>query len=175
MPEAKPFASLTSSLLARKGAAQPAMRRTMSVPGFAGAAAIAQDDLGWNDMGGDMLPATAPTGNPSPAASLTPMTCQVFKEVSVPPVIAERRKLAERVAEAHRARNIPANPARKAAFTLRLDVDRHLRLRCASAMEGRSAQQIVTEALDKYLGDVPELDRLTHQPPPMRGRKQGWE
>ena len=37
---------------------------------------------------------------------------------------------------------------RKAAFTLRLDGDRHLRLRLANAVTGRSAQQIVTAALD---------------------------
>ncbi len=39
----------------------------------------------------------------------------------------------------------------RAAFTLRLDSDRHLKLRLACAVARKSAQQIVTEALDEYL------------------------
>jgi hypothetical protein len=48
----------------------------------------------------------------------------------------------------------------KAAFTLRLDPDRHLKLRLACAVNGRSAQQIVTDALDQLLTDMPELDAM---------------
>lgn len=46
----------------------------------------------------------------------------------------------------------------KAAFTLRLDAARHLRLRLACALTGRSAQMLVTDAVDKLLADYPELD-----------------
>jgi hypothetical protein len=49
----------------------------------------------------------------------------------------------------------------KAAFTLRLDPDRHLKLRLACAIRHRSAQQIVSDALDKYLKSLPELDAVT--------------
>ena len=45
--EAKPFASLSSGLLARKGAARPAMRPQ----GFGGQVGSGLEDLGWNDMG----------------------------------------------------------------------------------------------------------------------------
>jgi len=48
----------------------------------------------------------------------------------------------------------------KAAFTLRLDPERHLKLRLACAVDGRSAQILVTQALDKLLADMPELDAL---------------
>jgi hypothetical protein len=48
----------------------------------------------------------------------------------------------------------------KAAFTLRLDSDRHLKLRLACAVDGRSAQMIVTEALDAFLDSMPELDGM---------------
>ena len=48
----------------------------------------------------------------------------------------------------------------KAAFTLRLDGDRHLQLRLACALNHRSAQQIVTEALDSYLGSLPLSEQL---------------
>ena len=44
----------------------------------------------------------------------------------------------------------PAGKA-KAAFTLRLDAKRHLKLRLACAVNGRSAQQLVTDALDHLL------------------------
>jgi len=48
----------------------------------------------------------------------------------------------------------------KAAFTLRLDPERHLKLRLACAVDGRSAQQLVTDALDQLLERVPDLDGL---------------
>jgi hypothetical protein len=48
----------------------------------------------------------------------------------------------------------------KAAFTLRLDSDRHLKLRLACAVDGRSAQMLVTQALDKLLAEMPELDAM---------------
>jgi hypothetical protein len=57
---------------------------------------------------------------------------------------------------------------RKTAFTLRLDADRHLKLRLACAITGRSAQQIVTQALDDLLNDLPDIDRLTQQLPHLR-------
>jgi hypothetical protein len=48
----------------------------------------------------------------------------------------------------------------KAAFTLRLDPSRHLKLRLAAAVNGRSAQQIVTDALDSLLQHMPELEAM---------------
>ena len=46
MNEPKPIASLSSGLLARKGAARPAMR-----PQGFGQVSGNLEDLGWNDMG----------------------------------------------------------------------------------------------------------------------------
>lgn len=180
MAEPKPLASLTSGLLARKGAAQPAMRRSM--PGFgltAGATAL-QEDLGWNDMGFDV---TQPEPMPVEArsvAGLTPMT-PVPVAAPIPAVVTEREELAERIVESDlparvakarksaRPRASAASKNRKAAFTLRLDADRHLKLRLATAIMGRSAQQMVTEALDIFLGGLPEIDRLAQQLPRGRG------
>jgi hypothetical protein len=51
----------------------------------------------------------------------------------------------------------------KAAFTLRLDNDRHLRLRLASAVTNRSAQHLVTEALDAFLESLTDVDTLANQ------------
>jgi hypothetical protein len=49
----------------------------------------------------------------------------------------------------------------KAAFTLRLDADRHLKLRLVCALNHRSAQQIVTAALDAFLETQPVPADLT--------------
>ncbi|MBA2936506.1 hypothetical protein HZF05_20690 [Sphingomonas sp. CGMCC 1.13654] len=49
---------------------------------------------------------------------------------------------------------------RKAAFTLRLDTERHLRLRLACAVQNRSAQLLVTDALDQLLESLPDVARL---------------
>jgi hypothetical protein len=56
----------------------------------------------------------------------------------------------------------------KAAFTLRLDPQRHLKLRLACAVNGRSAQQIVTAALDQLLTEMPELDAMAEKAKPKR-------
>jgi hypothetical protein len=53
--------------------------------------------------------------------------------------------------------------SRRAAFTLRLDAKRHLKLRLASTVKNRSAQQLVTAALDKYLAEIPEVEALAAQ------------
>ncbi len=49
---------------------------------------------------------------------------------------------------------------RRAAFTLRLNRDRHLKLRLASTMQGISAQALVTQALDAMLSEIEDLDSL---------------
>lgn len=182
MAEPKPLASLTSGLLARKGAAQPAMRRP--VFGLTAGANALQEDLGWNDMGFDVTqPEPAPAESRS-VAGLTPMTA-VPTAAPVPAVVTEREELAERIAETRAETSAPAKVAkpkkssqarnsamaqgRKAAFTLRLDADRHLKLRLASAIVGRSAQQMMTEALDTFLSSLPEVDRLAQQLPRARG------
>ena len=63
---------------------------------------------------------------------------------------------------APRARSAPGSKG-KAAFTLRLDPSRHLKLRLACAVNGRSAQQIVTDALDQLLTNMPELDSMAEK------------
>ena len=53
----------------------------------------------------------------------------------------------------------------KAAFTLRLDSERHLKLRLACAVRHQSAQQLVTDALDALLESMPEIgDLASHVP-----------
>src|SRR5512139_337272 len=74
MSEPKPIASLSSGLLARKGAAKPAMRPQ----GFANFGGGGLEDLGWNDMGHQPQPQPADFEEgpqehvPSSIAALTP-------------------------------------------------------------------------------------------------------
>lgn len=53
----------------------------------------------------------------------------------------------------------------KAAFTLRLDGERHLKLRLACAVRHQSAQQLVTDALDAFLDSMPEIGHLAAHVP----------
>ena len=196
MSEPKPFASLSSGLLARKGQARPAMRPQGFTGGYASLAGI--EDLGWNDMG----------HIPEPIADVHPLheddQIQPPPE-GVPPVLAQRQALKQEfepvleelpeeeaelsdeapvetlvtapvpVLETFEPRPVSVTAAsriaratkhkHKAAFTLRLDEERHLRLRLASAVTGRSAQQIVTGALDAFLESLPEVAELARQLP----------
>jgi hypothetical protein len=62
-----------------------------------------------------------------------------------------------------RAARMPAaQTGRRAAFTLRLDADRHLKLRLAATMQGVSAQALVTEALDRLLAEYDDLDVIAN-------------
>ncbi|HEY6048862.1 MAG TPA: hypothetical protein VIV07_07440 [Sphingomicrobium sp.] len=91
-------------------------------------------------------PASAPA---APVAATAPAP-----PVAVAAPVAPRR--------APRPRSAPGTKG-KAAFTLRLDKDRHLKLRLACAVGGRSAQQLVTDALDQLLERMPELDAMAEK------------
>ena len=151
------FASLSPSLLARKGGAKPAMRPQHAALATMPAAAPPDDpekleDLGWNDMGdGDEPQQTADI------FQLTPSPRPI--ETSEPAVLRQRESVARRIAREPKARA----RADRAAFTLRLDADRHLKLRLACTVRGTSAQSLVTEALDLLLGTMPEIDSLAAQ------------
>ena len=223
--EAKPFASLSSGLLARKGAARPAMR-----PQGFGQVGNGLEDLGWNDMGfeppkaaelprdedhdafGDDVvehPRAHPTGltpvhspvhdqqaelverlngTDEPVEVVEPdedeldETAEVYEpeteakepeveQTSVVETIVVKTPAIAKIVpspvaaipvaprRAPRPRSAPGSKG-KAAFTLRLDPDRHLKLRLACAVDGRSAQQLVTDALDQLLERMPEVDGL---------------
>ncbi len=172
----KPTASLSSGLLARKGHARPAMRPQ----GFVSLTPAAHEDLGWNDMGDEL--------HPQPhIAVVQPVPTEAPVAVPAPPVLQQRAELEEQIAPraeaapapepepvaapklvvttgtlARVARDVKAKQA-KAAFTLRLDSDRHLRLRLASAVTNHSAQQLVTQALDAFLESLTDVDALARQ------------
>lgn len=61
------------------------------------------------------------------------------------------------------ARSKAVAKGKRAAFTLRLDPERHLMLRLACTVRGSSAQQLVTDALDGLLAEMPEIAMLAAQ------------
>jgi hypothetical protein len=200
MAENKPFASLSSGLLARKGGAKPAMR-----PQGFGSFGGSLEDLGWNDMGNheyhDHVPTPIDALTPSPKAPASPprvveqqrALVESFEpeiedeqdEAPEPEAYVEPEPEPEPEAEIvslprpqPRRRPAPA-PARaaisakaKAAFTLRLEPDRHLKLRLACALSGRSAQQLVTVALDDYLATLPEVEALVGRVPAQASQRR---
>ena len=196
------FASLSPTLLARKGGAKPAMRPQIAPLDDKGSNLAANlEDLGWNDMGDDGSESYAA---PSPAVGLTPEPVREeipAERAPAPQPTAVREQIADlasRIATNDRASGdrasddrasddrasndsapndsapndsgdptAPAAPRRsavsrgkRAAFTLRLDAARHLKLRLASTVKGRSAQALVTDALDAMLAEMPELDSM---------------
>lgn len=145
----KPLASLSSGLLARKGHARPAMRPQP----ISFAMAQSEDDLGWNDMG------ESEKTEPVPPVLVERAT--LAREVETPAEPQPEPKRVSAATAARLARELAVLTAKhKAAFTLRLDTDRHLRLRLASALAGRSAQLLVIEALDAFLSHQPGLDEI---------------
>ena len=199
MTESKSFASLSPTLLARKGAAKPAMKpQWASLPTYSTdvpSPPTGEDleDLGWNDMGDAEEVGPTPTstvvafGAPDEPLHQQPLTG------GVPEVVRQQDALSSQVASDHVTRDLDHEPSaliplaahryargmareaqakapaerqsalsegRRAAFTLRVDENRHLKLRLACTMQGRSAQQLVTQALDRLLDELPELDDL---------------
>jgi hypothetical protein len=195
MSDPKPYASLSSGLLARKGGAKPAMR-PQAFTNFGGNI----EDLGWNDMGGEVEPydhvpssiaALTPAPNGRAATEIAPDPG--FEAAPEPAVVEQQRALEESFQPAEpidqpepeivaepapapvkapvvrlpKRRALPAASSAKAksAFTLRLDPERHLRLRLACAVSGKSAQQLVTGALDEFLSNLPEVEELAGRVP----------
>jgi hypothetical protein len=138
MADPKPIAQLSPSLLARKGGALPAMRS------HANAAPRPSEDLGFNDMGDD-----AEVIAFKPGVAIT----QSFE----PEVVRQQAQVAARMSKKGSQRKSALAEGRSAAFTLRLDAQRHLQLRMACTLANRSAQQLITDALDQMIAGLPDV------------------
>lgn len=207
MNEPKPLASLNGDLLARKGAARPAMRSQMLIPPpIEETDSLDPEDLGRDDLGEaekhrhanifSLAPSPAkpqirsgysvasqPKANSRHAANgmssdmaTKPKVLVQQEEITAKfnhraadpanhkvPVIAKANGTPSKPAKKPAKTARPKTDAHRAAFTLRLDDDRHLRLRLACAIRNNSAQQIVTEALDRLLDNMPDLESLAAQ------------
>lgn len=162
------FASLNPALLARKGGAKPAMRRQFG----AGSAATAPqndadlEDLGWNDMGAEQAPQQVDA--PADVVAISP-TAETAEAKAASPARKQQQEIAKRIEKPAKSkvskpkkskRKSALKQGKRAAFTLRLDADRHLKLRLAATIQGVSAQNFVTQALDAQLAEIEELETL---------------
>lgn len=77
--------------------------------------------------------------------------------------VQAQKKAKKRKSKSTAAQSQGKSQGKRAAFTLRLDAQRHLKLRLASTIKGRSAQSIVTEALDAMLAKIDNLESLAAQ------------
>lgn len=151
----KAAASLTGSLLARKGAAYPA---AYSAPSTAPSTAPedsqdeSQPQRAYND------PRVIASAPPQPAAAATPDP-QSHDDQLVPdssnsaePVAATPVPMP--AAGSEEGLSIPQvmDKMGRVRLSVRLDPDRYLRVKMASARTRWSAQDIVIAALDRYLG-----------------------
>ena len=208
------FASLSPTLLARKGGAKPAMRRQSPI--IAGGVAGAQahqprhstnypdsvlEDLGWNDLGESSdapTPAAHANDVDETEAEQDTQFARLSKHAESTATAPEHEAEAveDNNAPAERAQNVtpirkgaprlprPSQPmaaeasakhepkGKRTAFTLRLDPARHLKLRMACTLANRSAQSLVTEAVDAMFAATPELETLVarvHSHSPQEG------
>jgi hypothetical protein len=106
--------------------------------------------------------AFVPEPEPEPEPAFEPEP--VFEPVSASAPVAVARPRRQ-----PKPRSAPGSSG-KAAFTLRLDPSRHLKLRLACAVNGRSAQQLVTDAVDRLLAEMPELDSMAERAPAKRAQ-----
>lgn len=154
MNESKSFASLEPRLLARKGGAKPAMRPQPIIHIQDANALQLTDDLGWNDMG-DQSDDDEPDG-----AEIVAINGAKAANGKKPQILRQRAGFTKKLAAQQRTFAKASASGRRVAFTLRIDPERHLRLRLACTILERSAQQLVTEALDNLLDEMPEVDSL---------------
>lgn len=146
---------------------------------------MGEDDVPHKD--GTVLQLTPEPANPRAAEEARnndkDADAKLAQEAVRKPVVVEQQEAiaakvaAEPVQEPAVARSnaAPVAPARprkrrsalergkRAAFTLRLDAERHLKLRLACTLRNRSAQQMVTDALDQMLGEMPDVTALARQ------------
>ena len=131
----KPAASLSASLLARKGDANPSrglepigyvedVHNNPDVPPVAGTPAPAAPPVA-----GSAVPAPAATANAAPQA-ITPAAAGDY-----PAAYGKR----------------PVGSSKRVAMTLRLDHEQHLKLRLFSAHVRQSSQDVMLEALEAYI------------------------
>jgi hypothetical protein len=104
---------------------------------------------------------------PAPEAEIEPVAEAELESEPAPEPVPVAKAPRGDVVRLPKRRAIPApvSAKSKAAFTLRLDSERHLRLRLACAVTRKSAQQLVTSALDEFLSTLPEVEELAGRVP----------
>lgn len=158
----KPTAALSASLLARKGQARPALRPSLplgldeATPGTEGPVVLpTPKQVDRIDVRALLTPANAPANTIDEAyEDETLDDLPPARETSRAPALPVAMTVADAVTASTPVMPVAraaAGSKGKSAFTLRLDPERHLRLRLSAAHQHRSAQALMIEALDTYL------------------------
>lgn len=145
----KAAASLTGSLLARKGAAYPA---SYSAPSshVAGPGAVPTGSRAYNDP--RVIASAPPTPHPASAPQAADAHYVQEFRPATPPVPTGMPNGSVDDAGTHAAELPHAmDKMGRVRLSVRLDPDRYLRVKMASARTRWSAQDIVIAALDRYL------------------------
>lgn len=175
MYESKAPASLTAGLLARKGQARPALLPALSKEQLDNAPydvpSSPRQTLLRKVMPGDVM-AAPELERPSPvtaaqaelearlaesthatAVAMAPDTVDAQAASQMSPAAVEPVSAFTPVAKVPAVRAAPGSKGRS-AFTLRLDAERHLKLRLLSARRHVSAQNLVIQALDQFFAQT---------------------
>lgn len=179
MSALKPMAGLTSGLLARKGAARPAMRSqlfaSLRTQQEGPAAQPNLEDLGWNDMGDDAcgqlsdspVPAVEADAIGSPVSQVQEYIAKRIQFspgaslLDDTPLEPESDELVTTVAEIHAGRAssslLAVSPKAvretRRAVTVRITEERYSQLRDACHVLGCTAQRALSEALEQWLAN----------------------
>lgn len=174
----KPMAGLTSGLLARKGAARPAMRSQLFASlQSSGASAFSPpdlEDLGWNDMGNQAYPPNTAFDQESPAAEAraietpvppfeefaikrirfapgTSLLDETLQETECDEVVQTEAQIQVDQASSLLTLSPKAIRETRRAVTVRVTDDRYSQLRDVCHELGYTAQRVLSEALEEWL------------------------
>ena len=147
-------ASLTSALLTRKGMASPS------------AAPASRANMVESMQGQRPLPAETPPSSATPEP--TPLRANLSDRTGP--------KKSERKAGESRP-TAPRSAEKRVRVSLRLDVDRHLRMKLVATHLSRTMQSVFTQAIDEYFErhNPDMLDAITLLRIRERGEKDGTE
>ncbi len=162
--EPRPAASLSAALLTRRDGARPTMRRQVL-----GSFVSVQPSL--DDSGASDPVETRALTDPAPIARTTlmagakgpsPVAQQI--ELIVQRMNGEGASEPEPATAPTFRHPQAATQARKVAFTLRLDTERHLQLRRLSAQSNISAQQYLVGVLDRLIAEQEQTEPSAAEP-----------
>ncbi|WP_150004376.1 hypothetical protein [Iodidimonas muriae] len=133
----KTAARLTANLLASKGDATPALQRQRL--------SLAADSSSFDGIGRAQAPMSSTPASPASASPAPSSPVKALSGTQSPKRQQRKTEQGDKVTDKKRI-----------ALTLRLDKERHLRLKLMAAHTNKSAQDLLMQALDDLLGNYTE-------------------
>ena len=155
----KPAASLSASLLARKGEAMPAVAATL----------YNNPSLAWESDAGDGVN----SNHHAKRIDTTPAPAVVAQKVAVKQhsIIKKYLKPLPRKGDSEKTPSISKSNVRQkgdsVALILNIEEENYMRLKYKAQISGKSSQEIVRKAIERYLDDegIPHGHGWTVKPP----------